>query len=216
MPVRTICIIGGTFDPIHLGHLQMARSAQAHCLADEVWFMPAGDPWQKAGKVIGTAKERLHMVALAIEGVHSWRTENIEAQRSEPTFTANTLQLLCERHPDDSYVFVVGGDQVSNLTTWKNWRSLFDFARIGVVDRPQTGDMQFSDELQPYLHTDALFRIPMPEVNITSTQLRRQFELLDSPQAELREHAQHKLENSLPKPVWRYLKTNPIYSRPRA
>jgi nicotinate-nucleotide adenylyltransferase len=65
-----IALIGGSFDPIHNGHLQLARSAQAHCMADQVWFVPAGLPWQKGGAQ-ATSQQRLTMLELAIEGVHS-------------------------------------------------------------------------------------------------------------------------------------------------
>ncbi|MEG4634903.1 adenylyltransferase/cytidyltransferase family protein, partial [Microcoleus sp. AR_TQ3_B6] len=62
MPTRQICIIGGTFNPIHMGHLQMARSAQAQCMADEVWFMPAGQPWQKPNAELAPADVRKKLV----------------------------------------------------------------------------------------------------------------------------------------------------------
>ncbi|MFN7506790.1 MAG: nicotinate-nicotinamide nucleotide adenylyltransferase, partial [Limnobacter sp.] len=87
MPTRQICIIGGTFNPVHMGHLQMARSAQAQCMADEVWFMPAGQPWQKPNTDLAPAAIRKKLVELAIEGVHSWRLEPFEIEHEGPTYT---------------------------------------------------------------------------------------------------------------------------------
>lgn len=185
-------------------------------MADEVWFMPAGDPWQKSGKVVASSKERVYLAELAIEGVHSWRVEPFEAERNEPTYTANTLQALSDLHPSNHFVFVIGTDQAANLTAWKYWKHLFDYARIGVVDRPQMGDKPIDKALSPYFDTDAIFRIPMPEVNIQATQIRRHFELLQGDNAELAENAAFRLSQALPKPVWEYLQSHPIYARPPA
>lgn len=140
MASRQICIIGGTFNPIHMGHLQMARSAQAQCMADEVWFMPAGQPWQKPNAELAPADVRQKLVELAIEGVHSWRVEPFEIEHVGPTYTVDTLERLSEQYPDYKFSFVIGADQLANLTSWKHWQSLFDYARIGVVDRTQWGD----------------------------------------------------------------------------
>ena len=213
MPTRQICILGGSFNPIHMGHLQMARSAQAQCMADEVWFMPAGQPWQKSNSDLAPAKERKHMVELAIEGVHSWRLESYEIDHQGPTYTADTLEKLTDLHPDCKFVFVIGADQLDNLTTWKHWQSLFDYARIGVVDRTQWGDFKVPEALKRHLMQDRLFRIPMPSVNISSTQIRRQFELLAYANTEVAETAHYKLEANLPTAVLKYLTQHPVYGR---
>lgn len=213
MSNRQICIIGGTFNPIHMGHLQMARSAQAQCMADEVWFMPAGQPWQKPNADLAPADVRRHMVELAIEGVHSWRLEPFELEHQGPTYTVDTLEKLSEQYPDHKFSFVIGADQLANLTSWKHWRSLFDYARIGVVDRTQWGDFKVPEALKRHLLQDRLFRIPMPSVNISSTQIRRQFELLGSANAEMAETARFKLEACLPTTVFKYLTQHPVYGR---
>lgn len=213
MGSRQICIIGGTFNPIHMGHLQMARSAQAQCMADEVWFMPAGQPWQKPNTDLASADVRKKLVELAIEGVHSWRVESFEIEHEGPTYTVDTLEKLSELHPDCKFAFVIGADQLANLTSWKHWESLFDYTRIGVVDRTQWGDFQVPEALKPHLQADRLFRIPMPSVNISSTQIRRQFELLGSGNPEVVETAEFKLEASLPAAVFKYLTKHPVYGR---
>lgn len=213
MPTRQICIIGGSFNPIHMGHLQMARSAQAHCMADEVWFMPAGQPWQKVNSDMASAAHRKRMVELAIEGVHSWRMEPIEVDQATPSYTVETLEKLTDLHPDCIFTFVIGADQLDNLPTWKHWESLFDYARIGVVDRIQWGEFKVPKPLENHLQQDRLFRIPMPSINISATQIRRQFELLQASNPEVVETASHKLETSLPSAVFKYLSTHAIYGR---
>ncbi|MCQ8895126.1 nicotinate (nicotinamide) nucleotide adenylyltransferase [Limnobacter humi] len=212
---KQICLIGGSFNPIHMGHLQMARSAQAQCMADEVWFLPAGQPWQKQNSALAETADRVRMVELAIEGVHSWRVERVEVDKTEPSYTANTLETLCERHPKHRFSFVIGADQLANLTTWRHWESLFDYARIGVVDRIQWGEFTVPEPLKKHLQHDRLFRIPMPTIQLSSTLLRRQFELLDSPDAQIRETARSTLEAGLPTQVYKYLMAKPIY-RPKA
>lgn len=213
MASRQICILGGTFNPIHMGHLQMARSAQAQCMADEVWFMPAGQPWQKPSNELAHADIRRHMVELAIEGVHSWRVEPFEIEHKGPTYTAETLEKLAELHPDCKFAFVIGADQLDNLPQWKHWQSLFDYARIGVVDRAMWGEFKVPDVLKRHLLQDRLFRIPMPSVKISSTQVRRQFELIHSKNLEVSETARYKLEASLPSRVFKYLMNKPVYGR---
>ncbi|NJM32359.1 MAG: nicotinate (nicotinamide) nucleotide adenylyltransferase [Limnobacter sp.] len=211
---KQICIIGGSFDPIHMGHLQMARSAQAQCLADEVWFLPAGQPWQKKGQLVASPVERLHLTQMAIEGVRSWRVEPCETESAEPSCTANTLQALAEAHPDYQFNFVIGADQLANLTTWKYWQSLFDYARIGVVDRSDWGDFKAPAPLKRHLIHNRLFRIPMPAVNISSSEIRRLFGVLHHSNPKVVETARLKLETVLPSRVWGYLQRHEIYGRP--
>lgn len=213
MNPQQICIIGGTFNPVHLGHLQMARSAQAQSMADEVWFMPAGQPWQKEGTGIAPAEVRVRMLELATQGVHSWRVERMEVDSTEPTYTVNTLEALCEKHPEKRFSFIIGADQLENLTTWKHWQSLFDFARIGVVDRLPWDTFKVPAELKRHLMQDRLFRIPMPTVNVSSTEIRHCFESLQTSEYGQRQAALLRLEASLPGPVFRYLQNNPVYGR---
>lgn len=214
MVMEQICIIGGTFNPVHLGHLQMARSAQAQCMANEVWFLPANQPWQKDQTSILPAHHRIHMLELATQGVHSWHIERHEVEKQGTSYSVDTLEALNEKHPDKRFCFVIGADQLANLTTWKHWQSLFDFARIGVVDRAQWGPFKVPEVLKRHLMQDRLFRIPMPDVHANSTDIRHNFALLHSGQAEIRQTAHQKLEASLPTAVFNYLLENPLYGRP--
>lgn len=213
MPSRQICIIGGSFNPIHMGHLQMARSAQAQCMADEVWFLPAGNPWQKPQGDLAPTEVRRRLVELAIEGVHSWRVETHELDAKGPSYSVETLEALSETYPLDRFVFVIGADQLNNLTSWKHWNSLFDFARIGVVERTAWGEFTVPQALKKHLLHDRLFRIPMPSVNVSSTMIRKQFELIDDKNQQVAETARAKLEACLPSAVYKYLTTTPVYGR---
>lgn len=190
----------------------MARAAQAQSMADEVWFLPAGDPWQKKGQLIASQEERAHMVKLAISGVHSWRLEPIEIENKHTTYTVETLEALTYKYPDTSFCFIIGSDQLHKLTTWKYWNSLFDYARIGVVDRDMKGVFKVPEELKHHLMQNRLFRIAMKEINISSTAIRLQLTNLASESKSIRQNAELELEKSLPAPVWHYLQQNTIYS----
>lgn len=209
----TICLLGGSFNPIHVGHLQMARSAQAQCMADEVWFIPAGQPWQKANTDLVSTTHRLAMAHLAIDGVHSWSVNPIECDRSGPSYTIDTLEALSDRYPHHRFHWIVGSDQLHNLTTWKHWQSLFDYARIGVVDRDQLGAFQVPEALHGHLLKDRLFRIPMPLIQVSSTDIRRQIVLAASNHAEIRETAWHRLKAALPAAVLQYIQSHSVYGR---
>jgi nicotinic acid mononucleotide adenylyltransferase len=116
-------------------------------------------------------------------------------------------------HPNHNFCFILGTDQLANLQTWKHWQSLFDYARIGVVDRDQLGAFVVPDVLKQHQAKDRLFRIPMPRIAVSSTDIRRQFALAASASLEIRETALHRLKAGLPPPVLEYLKANPVYGR---
>lgn len=211
MTPKHICILGGSFNPIHLGHLQMARAAQAHCMADEVWFLPAGNPWQKDNNALAPAHHRLAMVELAIQGVHSWRVETRELEAQGPSYTVDTLEALTDQYPRHQFTFVIGADQLSNLPSWRHWESLFDFARIGFVDRRQWGELVIPDLLKKHLIHNRLFRIPMHNVNISSTKIREQFALRHAPEIHIRESAKTFTEASLHNAVLKYILEHQVY-----
>lgn len=175
--------------------------------------MPAGNPWQKADSLIGSTQERAKLVELAISGVHSWRVETLEINKSGPTYTVESLEALAEKHPDYAFTFVIGTDQLANLTSWKYWNSLFDYVRIGVVERAGSKGFKVPEALKAHLMRDRLFRIPMPEFHVSSTDIREQFDLLADPGVEKSEQAKTRLEKWLPAPVWKYLQSHPIYGR---
>ncbi len=191
----------------------MARAAQAQSMADEVWFLPTGQSWQKPDNDTASPKIRGHLVELAIEGVHSWRIETIEIEHQGPSYTVDTLEKLTERHPSNQFIFVIGTDQLNNLTSWKHWESLFDYARIGVVDRIQHGEFNVPNALKRHLLQNRLFRIPMHSVNISSTEIRNAFSLLHSNNTEIAKTARHKLESNLPCAVFNYLMHQSVYGR---
>jgi nicotinate-nucleotide adenylyltransferase len=189
----------------------MARAAQAQCQADEVWFVPAGEPWQKSASSLAPAAERAHMVELAIAGVHSWRREDHELNTQGPNYTVDTLEHLSDQYPYHQWVWIIGADQLANLNTWQHWESLFDYARIGVVDRTHWGEFKVPDAFKRHFMQDRLFRIPMKGINISSTLVRSYFSQLNNLSAKEAELTRCALELALPTKVFRYLIEHNVY-----
>ncbi|WP_345813447.1 nicotinate-nucleotide adenylyltransferase [Paraburkholderia sp. PREW-6R] len=136
---RRIGLLGGTFDPIHDGHLALARRFAEVLQLTELVLLPAGQPWQKAD--VTPAVHRLAMTRAAageflLPGV-TVRVATDEIDHVGPTYTIETLQLWREREGQDtSIVLLIGADQLVHLDTWRDWRRLFEFAHIGAATRP--------------------------------------------------------------------------------
>jgi len=138
---RCIALLGGSFDPVHHGHVALAELFARLLQPDEVRIMPAGQPWQKAGLHAGDA-DRIAMLQLALDnaafppGVQV-TIDTREIDRKSPTYTVETLrELRAELGPDASIVFLMGADQLHKLDTWHDWLSLFDLSNFAVAARP--------------------------------------------------------------------------------
>ena len=208
--LHQVVLLGGTFDPIHMGHLQMARSSQAHCMADEVWFIPSGQPWQKS-QIQTPASHRLAMTQLAIEGAPSWKVNDCEVNRQGPTYTIDTLELLTAQYPDTQFTLVLGADQLRNLCSWHCWQHLFDHVRIGVVERGGHGDLDIPKALAAYEQQGRVFRVPMPMMTISSTDIRHNLLHRQNPIADIAATARQRLINSIPEKVRGYIEENNLY-----
>lgn len=119
--VKKVGIMGGTFDPIHIGHLILGECAYEQFHLDTVLFMPSGNPPHKANRPDGaTARQRLEMTALAIQDNPNFSLYSGEMVRSGFTYTNDTVRMLKEQHPDTEYYFIIGGDSLMSFDTWKN------------------------------------------------------------------------------------------------
>ncbi len=129
-----IGLLGGSFDPIHVGHLALARAALERLGLAQVRFIPAGQPWQKAE--VTAAAHRAKMVALAIAGEPRFVLDVCEIERPGPTYTIDTLRALrATLGADTPLVLVLGADQMERLDTWRDWTHLLDLAHIAVARR---------------------------------------------------------------------------------
>jgi len=128
-------LLGGTFDPIHFGHLRLAEECADSLRLNEIRLIPAAKPWQRSG-LISSVEHRLEMVRLGLEGNPRLRMDSREAERIGPTYTVDTLaSLRAELGETRPLVMIVGSDQFLNLPTWSRWQKLFEFAHIAVARR---------------------------------------------------------------------------------
>ena len=135
----TLCValLGGSFDPVHHGHVALATLFANLLKPDQLRVIPAGNPWQKNG-LKTSAEDRIAMLELAFaEAGLPVALDLQEVERTTPTYTIDTLRnVRAELGPDASIVFLMGADQLQQLDSWRDWRHLFDYAHIGVGARP--------------------------------------------------------------------------------
>jgi nicotinate-nucleotide adenylyltransferase len=133
---RRVGLLGGTFDPIHMGHLDAAAAAQRELGLTEVWIMPSHLPPHRP-QPIASSHHRFAMVALAVAGRQSWRASDLEVARAEPSYTEETLaRLHADGFAPDELVFIVGADAFADIASWYAYPRVLDMARFAVVSRP--------------------------------------------------------------------------------
>lgn len=165
MPDERLGIFGGTFDPLHVGHLVAAVEARRALGLDRVLLVPAGDPWQKHGAVSAPAADRLAMVEAAVEGIDGLEVSRIEVERTGPSYTADTLEALSR--PCRTLYLVVGADVAATLHTWVGVERIPALATLVVVDRAGVAEETLTlPGPWPVEH------VAIPLLDISSTDLR--------------------------------------------
>ena len=175
---RRIGVMGGTFDPIHNGHL-VAASEVAHRLRlDEVIFVPTGRPWQKEPdgehvRPVSPAEDRYLMTVIATAANPRFSVSRVDIDRTGFTYTVDTLRDLHRRYPDDRLFFITGADALASILSWQDWEDLFELAGFVGVSRP--GYDLNASHLSDYLATrpaEALQTLEVPALAISSTDCR--------------------------------------------
>lgn len=140
-----IGLLGGTFDPVHHGHLQIAEIARDFCNLQEVWFIPTAVPPHKNFKAVAGFNHRADMIQLALAGRPDFRLSTIEASLPEPSYTIDTLRYF-QTHTTiaTDFFFIIGADAFLEITTWKLYRQVLQAAHLVVFDRPgcNSGDVK--------------------------------------------------------------------------
>lgn len=170
-----IGIMGGTFNPIHYGHLFMAEQAYEQIGLDKVLFMPSNNPPHKDNGVIASNEHRSTMVKLAIEGNPHFELSTIEMDRKGITYTADTLRILNEENPNIEYYFIIGADSFFNLQKWREPENIFKLCTLLVFER----DLVEKDKMLEqhrylssiYTHIKLKF-LSMPTIQISSNNIR--------------------------------------------
>jgi nicotinate-nucleotide adenylyltransferase len=183
-----IGLLGGTFDPIHNGHIAIIKTAIQQLKLDKLLLIPAGNPWQKSEFI--DSKHRLEMVKKAGNDLEKVEVSDIEVNKTGPTYTFETLQELHKKYPNSELILILGSDAVAGFYTWKEPNLVKTLARIYVVQR--AGD--FTQDW----HFD---RIQMPPIEISSTEIREKVKNNES------------ISELVPKSVNDYISANGLYKK---
>lgn len=165
--MNRIGVMGGTFDPIHHGHLVAASEVADRFHLDEVIFVPTGQPWQKEGKTISPAEDRYLMTVIATAANPRFSVSRVDIDRDGPTYTIDTLRDLRARRPDSDLFFITGADALSQILTWKDSAEMWDLAHFVGVTRPGF-DLSVS-----HLPQREVTLTEIPAMAISSTDVRR-------------------------------------------
>ncbi|TCJ04241.1 nicotinate-nucleotide adenylyltransferase [Cytobacillus praedii] len=160
--MKKIGILGGTFDPPHLGHLIIANEVLHTHKLNEIWFMPNQEPPHKIKTNAVKDEDRVNLLKLAIEGHPHFKIELIELERTGPSYTFDTMKILTEGHPDNQFYFIIGADMIEYLPKWKNINQLIEIVQFIGVRRPS----YCHESLYPILYAD------VPEMGISSSLIR--------------------------------------------
>lgn len=167
-------IFGGTFDPVHTGHLVAAETAREAAALDAVMFVPAGQPWLKDGEVIGAKQDRMRMVELATEGNGQFIASDMEMQRPGPTYSADTLEELLDRRPGDELFLIVGMDALGDFGRWSRPHRVLELATLVAVARPGHSGLDgvHLDDIRPGASGDVVVAVG-PLIGVSATGVRR-------------------------------------------
>ncbi|MFJ3134686.1 nicotinate-nucleotide adenylyltransferase [Streptomyces sp. NPDC086843] len=133
---RRLGVMGGTFDPIHHGHLVAASEVAAQFHLDEVVFVPTGQPWQKSHRAVSAAEDRYLMTVIATAENPQFSVSRIDIDRGGPTYTVDTLRDLSALNPDTDLFFITGADALAQILTWRDSEELFSLSHFIGVTRP--------------------------------------------------------------------------------
>jgi nicotinate-nucleotide adenylyltransferase len=163
---RRIGIFGGSFDPVHSAHVALAKVALTQLALDEVRWIPAGRPWQKAHDLT-PARHRMAMLARAIEGEPRFVIDDCELRRSGASYTLDTVRELQAEQPGAQWFLILGQDQYAGLHTWLGWENLLGRVTLAVARRPGAS-LQVNPEIQRRGHHP----VALPMMDISSTEIR--------------------------------------------
>jgi nicotinate-nucleotide adenylyltransferase len=168
---RRVGVMGGSFNPIHIGHLVTADEARYSFGLDEVVFVPAGHPWQKDVHDVAPAEHRYMMCVIATSQDPTFRVSRIEIDRPGPTYTLDTLRALKDERPLDELFFITGADAILQILTWRDPEAVLREARFIAATRPGYDLDRLEKELPEGLE-DRVAIMEIPALAISSTDVR--------------------------------------------
>lgn len=173
--MRKVGILGGTFNPIHNGHLAVARKAKEQCALDEVIFMPCGAPYMKCRQEVAPGSVRAEMTALAIEGIPGFTMSSIELEKQGNTYTYETMEYLHTGYPEQDLYFILGADSLFSIAHWKYPERIFACCHIVAALRDEIAmtDMKRQIECLKAQYDVDIVPLKMENIDISSSDIRR-------------------------------------------
>jgi nicotinate-nucleotide adenylyltransferase len=210
--MNLIGILGGTFDPIHNGHIQLALEAQAQLSLDQVRFIPVNIPPHRESP-IASSDHRLQMIEQAIEDKPVFYIDRRELESENTSYSIDTLKSLRKEFPDDSLCLIMGRDAFNKFDSWKDWQELLDYAHIIVANRPNEAENNISNELNTWINkhqtndkteientlSGKIYFISIPMLDISSSMIRQCYK------------EEKTVEDLLPATTQTYIKQNNLY-----
>ena len=172
--MKRIGILGGTFDPIHMGHLMLAEWVKSEMCLDEIWLIPNGISRMKADQKLAPAKDRLQMTKLAAKGNAQFKCLDLEIKREGYTYSYETLEELSSAHPEDVFYFILGADCLYTIENWKSPEKLFRCCKLVATVRNDISleDMEVKKEELMRRFGGEIILLPFLRISISSTVIR--------------------------------------------
>lgn len=214
---KRIGVLGGTFDPVHNGHISIASAVKEGLGLDSILFVPAANPPHKPGQVVSAFNDRVAMLNCSVEGQHGFFVSEIESERFEPSFTIDTLGLLQNRLAQCvALYFIIGFDAFTEIDTWKEYDKLLNYTNIVVIDRSTISEKHLDEIVHDFFagfHFDSeqslwekegingkIYHVKMKPVSVSSTQVRKLV------------HDGVSIEDLAPRCVRQYILTHKLYA----
>lgn len=179
---KRVGIMGGTFNPIHIGHLLIAENAYEEYQLDEVLFLPSKNPPHKEGYDVAKEEERKKMISLAVEGNGHFSFSELEFERDGKTYSVDTMEILKKRYPENEYFFIIGADSLYNLESWHRSEDLIGMTCFLVATRNHHSYSEmnsFAERLRKKYGANIAF-LNTPTIDISSSEIRKKVRLKKS------------------------------------
>lgn len=198
--IQRLALLGGSFDPVHNGHLALARAFGQSVNADRVLLMPAKQPPHKPGVRLADEADRLAMCRLAVEGDHLLETSDLEMKLPAPSYTVHTLRALQSVYPKTALFFLCGGDMLLNLNRWREYEQILQLCTVCAVPRGKDDYQTLAQRAEQYRALGGkVLLLQMKPVDVSSTEVRR------------RVAAGEPLDGLVPGPVADYIAQHGLY-----
>lgn len=165
---KGIGLLGGSFDPVHNGHLAIAQSFLDSGYLSELWLLLTPDPPHKTDQVLSGYDKRLKMLKTAFQDFERVTVSEVEQQLPKPSYTIHTLKHLTEKFPSEKFFLCIGEDSLREFKQWKDWQSILDYCELLVARRPEDNELKIDPDIAPKTHF-----VDHEPVAISSTSIRQ-------------------------------------------